>query len=89
MRTIPHEPPETQLESFVVLIRRVLSPTCFSNLISSLSHPLASTAVPLPVLYPLHLSALKISERKTQESESEGGRGRDRERTNGEIEGSP
>lgn len=86
MRNIPHEPSETKPESFVVLIRRVLSPACSSNLISSVSptpkppHP--PTLLPPTfslALYPLHLSALKISERKTQEGECEWGRGRERE----------
>lgn len=93
MLNIPHGPPETPLESFVVLIRRVLSPACFSNLINSLfrshHHHLLPPSAALPALYPLHLSALKISKRKIPESGSEWGRGIDRERKRGEIEGSP
>lgn len=60
MRNIPHGTPETQLESFVVLIRRVLSPACFSNLISSVSRP-PHTSPPAPHPTPHSLSSLFVS----------------------------
>lgn len=66
MRNIFHEPSETLLKSFVVLIRRVLGPACFFNLISSLHPPTLRSPASLSTLYSLHLSAWKTQGRTSE-----------------------